>query len=147
MADKAKKEKRPNSGEIWDLKPSFHPLGEAELRWRNEVIYCTPWFSPEIRAWINRHPEPFPTRPRGSRPDMGFTLDTVRYNQKRNEQDEESAELAKAILTKAWDQEGVDPAEQVDSASYDLAMATVQRNDPKWVGARLAAQAAKLSGS
>ena len=48
---------------------------------------------------------------------------------------------------KAWDHEGVDPAEQVDSASYDLAMATVKRNDPKWIGARLAEQAKKINGS
>ena len=147
MADKAKKEKRDNSGEIWDLKPSFHPLGEAELRWRGEIIYATPWFRPEVLEWITRHPEPFPTRPKGSRPDMGYTLSSTRYSQQRNEQDEENSDLAKKVLMKAWDQEGVDAAEQVDSASYDLAMATVKRNDPKWIGARLADQAKTLNGS
>ena len=148
MADKAKKEKRDNSGALWDFNPSFYPMGEAELSWRGEPIYATMWLRQEIRDWMERHPEPFPSRPsKKGRPDSGFTLDSVPYSQRRNEKDEESSELAKQVLMKAWDQEGVDPAEQVDSASYDLAMATVKRNDPKWIGARLADQAKKINGS
>ena len=38
MADKAKKEKRDNSGALWDFNPSFYPMGEAELIWRGQPI-------------------------------------------------------------------------------------------------------------
>ena len=93
---------------------------------------------------MNRHPEPFPTRARLDPPQLKIEINDLPYARRRNEKREEQAELARSVLDKYWNQEGVDKDDQITAASYELAMGTLQNEDPKWLGARLKEQAAKL---
>jgi hypothetical protein len=144
MDDKAKR-KNPNSGEIWDLiVDGSRPLGEAQLRFGDTVAYGTIWPDRATRDWMNRHPEPFPTRAKLDPPQLKIEINNLPYSKRRNEKREEQAELARSVLDKYWNQEGVDKDDQITVASYELAMGTLQNEDPKWLGARLKEQAAKL---